>query len=313
MFKVTNLSVERNRPIINDISFSVNKGKLLCVVGKSGVGKSTLLHCLAGLIPQSQGTIVLNHQKQNFSDQGLIPGYKDVVLMNQDFALDNYHLVEENLKNACSLLPTPIQQEWVNELLTLFELNHLKKEKAIHLSGGEQQRLAFAVALAKEPSVLLLDEPFSNMDVHLKDKVMNYLILLKKRQKTAIIMVTHNGQEALNISDHIVFLEKGKMQRFAQPKEVYFFPFSFYEAVFFGKINEIKINREKLLFRPQQYEIEENKNAISIEIQFKRKHFYGIFELYEYSYKKTPIYLLQKNDVILEKIFVTASNEKKLE
>ena len=168
--------------------------------------------------------------------------------------------------------------------------------KANELSGGEQQRLALARALAGEPKVLLLDEPFSQLDVHIKRKIINYLLLLKKIRKTTFVVVTHDGQDILNLADEIAFFNNGEIQRLDSPQNMYYNVNNWLESSFFGKINELKINKTTYLFRPNQYFLKEEKDSILIKIKFKQVHFYGIYSLMEYRYNNSMIFLSQENN-----------------
>jgi ABC-type Fe3+/spermidine/putrescine transport system ATPase subunit len=183
------------------------------------------------------------------------------------------------------------REELVEELLHLLELKPVENLKAIVISGGEQQRLALARSLAKEPKVLLLDEPFAHLDVHLKPKIVNYLLKLREVQGVSMILVTHNGLEAMAMCDTIHFLNKGKITRTATPETFYFKPKTKFEGAFFGEINHIVRDSKRVLFRPNQYALEgtiENE----VEVQFVRSVFQGT---YYATYFKTP----KKETVVL--------------
>ena len=133
--------------------------------------------------------------------------------MNQDFKLDNYHSVVENIKEQVLYLPTAIRNKWVDEILEVLELDDIRDQKAHTLSGGEKQRLAIGRAIAKEPKLLLLDEPFSHLDGRMRSKLIRYLGELKSIRKMAIILVSHDGTELLGLSDKVYHLKNGQAIR----------------------------------------------------------------------------------------------------
>lgn len=255
MIEINHLSYSVESPILRDISFSLSEGEIQGIVGLSGAGKSTLLKLIAGFLPFQKGTVTLDKKKLAGSNEKLIPGYDDIQLVNQDFALDLYHSVAENIEVQALHLDKKNRNELVDELLDLVDLQKIRSLKAHLISGGEKQRLAIARALAKESKFLLLDEPFSQLDVYIKDNIMHYLMALRKVRNTGILLVTHNGKEAMAMCDTIHFLNEGQIQRTATPEDFYFYPSNYFEASFFGEINEVKIQRKKYLFRPHQFSL----------------------------------------------------------
>jgi iron(III) transport system ATP-binding protein len=275
MLKVKNIHFARHKSILSGIDLELKPGQILGLVGPSGAGKSTLLKIIAGLLDADCGTIKLGKEQIVGPKNLLIPGHPEVQLVNQDFELDLFHTVRENIVLKANYLPKNECNELVDELLEIFELNHLTQQIAKTLSGGEQQRLALARALAMEPKVILLDEPFAHVDAHLKSKISNYLMALKKIRKTIFILVTHDGQEVLSLADQIAFFSDGKIQRIDTPEAFYFAPKDAYEGLFFGDLNQIKINKKQVLFRPTEFSLDLNREGEEIEIKFIRKSFCG--------------------------------------
>ncbi len=275
MLKVKNIHFARHKSILSGIDLELKPGQILGLVGPSGAGKSTLLKIIAGLLDADCGTIKLGKEQIVGPKNLLIPGHPEVQLVNQDFELDLFHTVRENIVLKANYLPKNECNELVDELLEIFELNHLTQQIAKTLSGGEQQRLALARALAMEPKVILLDEPFAHVDAHLKSRISNYLMALKKIRKTIFILVTHDGQEVLSLADHIAFFSDGKIQRIDTPEAFYFAPKDAYEGLFFGDLNQIKINKKQVLFRPTEFSLDLNREGEEIEIKFIRKSFCG--------------------------------------
>ncbi|MEO9258225.1 MAG: ATP-binding cassette domain-containing protein [Crocinitomicaceae bacterium] len=259
-----------NRLVLDDVSFEIPENKTTVILGKSGGGKSTLLKIIAGLVNPDEGDIKIDDKIQPKAFQQLIPGNDFIKLVNQDFQLDIYHTVEENIRLKILHLKQDEQVTLTEELLQLFELNSIADKKALQISGGEQQRLALARALALEPKFLLLDEPFVHLDQSMKTKVGDFLTRLKEKKKTSIVLVTHDGKEALSWGDRIIFLQQGKIMREDAPKAFYEHPTDFEEGLFFGELNEINYQGKKYFFRPEMYVFSDAKEAISVTFHTNR-------------------------------------------
>ena len=281
MLKLNNVSLAFDKPIINNVSFELSEGEFIGVVGESGVGKTTLLKIISGLVNLSDGEVLLNEEKVEGPSRKLIPGHEEIKLVNQDFDLDIYHTVRENIREKILFLSKEEREEKIEELLKLMEIKHLEEQKAINISGGEQQRLAFARALASEPKVLLLDEPFSHLDFRLKNKIQNYLLSLKFQKGLSVIIVSHNGEEILSVSDKVIHFENGSVKRIDTPVNFYNNPESLNEALLFGAVNELNISDETILFRPNAYSIlSSNKdNKREVNLSFIGAQFGGAFYL----------------------------------
>lgn len=291
MIEIKELSFSAGKEILKDIHLTVRQGEIHGIVGISGAGKSTLLKLVGGLVDYTQGEILFEGKKIIGPSLKLIAGYDDLQLVNQDFALDLQHTVRENIRVQAQHLKLKDREEIVEELLELLELKPIEHLKAVVISGGEQQRLALARSLAKEPKVLLLDEPFAHLDVHLKPKITNYLLKLREIRGVSIVIVTHNGLEAMAMCDTIHFLNKGKITRTATPEKFYYNPKTKFEAAFFGEINSLTLNDKRILFRPNQYTLVEDAPN-KIQIHFERSIFQGS---YYANYFKTT----QKQSIVL--------------
>lgn len=285
------------KPIIDGVSLNLKNGSFLGIVGPSGAGKSTLLKIIAGLLDADSGSVSLDSESISGPKDRLIPGHPEIKLVDQQFELDRFHTVEENLRLQMTHLPENLRAELTDELLSLMELGDLKKRKASELSGGEQQRLALARALACEPKVLLLDEPFAHLDAPIKSKVIRYLAALRKTRKTSFVLVSHDGREVLSLADEIAYFNEGKIQRTASPKAFYSESFSADEARFFGEINSLRIGRKTYLFRPDAYFVSEFENSIKVELSYRKTYYYGLFELDEYLYKNQLLLLKRETCV----------------
>jgi iron(III) transport system ATP-binding protein len=222
MIVVENVSLNYERTILDRISFEVKSGETLGIVGKSGAGKSSLLKIIAGLLDVTSGQVSCNDERVKGPSERLVPGHPEIQLVNQDFKLETFHTVEENIRECILYLPTNVRDRFVDELIGLLELNDVRTQKAHTLSGGEQQRLSIARALAREPKVLLLDEPFSHLDGRLRLKLITYLIELKQVRGTTIILVSHDGSDVLSLSNRIVLMKNGMIQRGGVPRKMYY-------------------------------------------------------------------------------------------
>lgn len=267
--------------ILAGVSLSVSEGEILSVIGKSGAGKSTFLKCIAGLLSPSSGSIFHSGKEVVGPDEKLIAGHDEIAWIPQEFKEDDFYTVFENIKRHLLHLSREQQARFTKELIDLLDLTSVKEHKSKDLSGGERQRLSIACALAREPEVLLLDEPFAHLDVHLRKKVGRYLKKLCTTRGMAIILVTHEGEEALSWSDKIAFMNKGKIKRKCTPEDAYNHPKSLYEGRFFGELNSIYVENKQHLFRPWEYKLTRYKNHHPIEVSFLdaefRSGFYANF------------------------------------
>ncbi|MEY4659531.1 MAG: hypothetical protein RJB36_1297 [Bacteroidota bacterium] len=273
MIKLKNIELSYAKPIIKRANLSVKKGEILGLVGKSGAGKSSLLKIIAGLIDPSSGEVMLDGQTQPRVQQLLIPGFKHVAMVNQDFKLDIYHTVEENLREVVLHLPAHKRDKRVQQLLRLFDLRSISETKAHLISGGEQQRLAIARAIADQPAILLLDEPFGHLDANLRNRLTHHLIRLREEEETTIILVSHEGQDVLGLCDSICILKNGNLSKKHQPEFLYYNYSNVQQARLFGPVNVVSHGDTTLLFRPDEYRISTNDNGIPVT--FLRSIFVG--------------------------------------
>ena len=293
MLAVSAISLGYEKPVLCNVSLSLVGSEIIGLVGKSGAGKSSLLKIMAGLIDQDSGDVLLDGKLQPKSSLRLIPCTKAIELVNQDFKLDVYHTVAENIREAILYLPNTERERRVEQMLSLFELKPLRHQKAHLLSGGEQQRLAIARAVAKKPKVLLLDEPFAHLDARLRLKLTNFLLKIKEKEGVAMVIVSHDGQEILGVSDSICILKNGRLSRKKNRIEAYYNSSSKNDALFFGPINSIVLNGKRVLFRPDEYK---QNNSGSILLSFVRAVFLGsIYYNYFYTLAKEEIVLISIN------------------
>ena len=293
MFRIRDISLSFEWEVLSKVSITIGKGEIIGLVGRSGAGKSSLLKIMAGLIDQDSGEVLLDNQLQPKSSLRLIPGTKGIELVNQDFKLDVYHTVDENIRESILHLPNTQRERRVEQMLSLFELKPLRHKKAHLLSGGEQQRLALARAIAKKAKVLLLDEPFAHLDARLRLKLTNYLLKIREKEGLAIVIVSHDGQEILGVSDTVCILKNGRLSRKKNRIDAYYNPSNKLEALFFGPINSILLNGKRVLFRPDEYK---QNSSGEIPLYFIRSLFLGsIYYNYFYTLTKEEVVLISIN------------------
>lgn len=225
--------------VIEDISFSIAKGKQVSLIGESGCGKSTLLKLLYGLHDLDEGTISYFGKPVLGPKHNLIPGEDYMKYLAQDFGLMPYITVAENIGKYLSNIYPDKKKARINELLDLVEMTAFANVKVQYLSGGQQQRTALAKALALEPEILLLDEPFSQIDTFRTNTLRRRLFRYFREKEITCIIATHDPSDVLSFSDEAIILKDGKIIAQGCPKAIYENPGNHYIASLFGEVNEI--------------------------------------------------------------------------
>ncbi|MFH1974685.1 MAG: ABC transporter ATP-binding protein [Pseudomonadota bacterium] len=225
---------------VNRIQLEVNKGELLTLLGPSGCGKTTTLRCIAGLEKPEEGDIIIDG-KPMFSEGFVQPSKRGIGMMFQNYAVWPHMKVYNNIVYGLRLQKISRQsiKEKAKEVVELVGLQGLEDRYPGQLSGGQQQRVALARALIRNPKVLLLDEPLSNLDAKLREKMRFEIKSLVKRMGITSVYVTHDQAEAMVISDRIVVMEKGNIVQIGTPDEIYDKPTSRFVADFIGAMNFI--------------------------------------------------------------------------
>jgi ABC-type multidrug transport system ATPase subunit len=253
MLKLANVSLKYDDWILKNINQEFESSEIYGVVGRSGAGKTSFLKIISAFQNATEGDVIFKGKKLIGPNEKLIPGYDDIQLVNQDFALELFHTVEQNVKEKILSRHKEVQSELIDEYLELVELDEIRVRQARYLSGGEQQRLAIARALANEPEVLLLDEPFVHLDQRLKYKILNYLKELNRLRGTTIIIVSHDGAELMGFASQILYLKNGNVKRNGDIASFYYKPYDVSEAELMGPINAVSLNGKQVLFRPNEY------------------------------------------------------------
>ena len=219
---------------VRDLSFSVYEGELLTLLGPSGCGKTTTLRALAGLERPTAGTVALQGRPVAGPETFVQPEHRDVGLVFQDFALFPHLSARENVAFGLGDWSQSAREQRVTELFELVELTGLEDRMPAELSGGQKQRVALARALAPEPEVLLLDEPFSDLDRELRLEMREEVRRIIDQTGVTAVFVTHNQQEALSISDRLAVLRNGEIKQLGHPETVFQQPESRFVAEFLG-------------------------------------------------------------------------------
>ncbi len=217
----------------DDVSFGIEKGKLIGLLGPSGSGKTTILRMIAGLEIPDSGEIVIDGKVVN----NIRAGERGIGFVFQNYALFRYMTVYDNIAFGLKVLKKDKSfiKERVTELIKLIGLEGLEKRYPSQLSGGQRQRVAFARALAPNPQLLLLDEPFAAIDAKVRQELRSWLKEMISKLGITSIFVTHDQDEAIEVADEIVITNKGRVEQIGSPAEVYRTPKTAFTASFFGQ------------------------------------------------------------------------------
>ena len=260
-------------PIIRKLEFSVKKGEIISFLGESGSGKTTFLKCIAGLEKIHSGSILLNNVVLN--DKGIFvkPQDRKIGFVFQDYPLFPHLNLEENIVFNLDKK----YHKNLDYILTLTGLKYFISRYPHELSGGEQQRTCVARALIREPELLLLDEPFSNLDSAIKQSMREEIYKIIKETNTTTILVTHDINDSLNIADKILIFKAGIVQQYDKPEKMYCEPANCYCAMILGDMNKLFIGSETYYVRPEKVEVVKKSNhKIKVEKCFFQGREYKI-------------------------------------
>lgn len=224
---------------LENVSFNLKAGQVCAIVGESGSGKTTLVRLIAGLERPDHGSIAMNDKIIASLDKFIQPEKRKIGLVFQEYALFPHLTILENVLYGISKVRN--KKKKAQEMLDLVGLSDMGKRYPHQLSGGQQQRVALARALAPEPSLLILDEPFSNLDTMLRTQLRNEVFEIIKKTEVTVLFVTHDTQDALSVADEILILQKGKVIQKDVAANLYVKPNTLYVASLFG--NTVHINK----------------------------------------------------------------------
>jgi iron(III) transport system ATP-binding protein len=230
---------ETGRPAVQEISFAAREGEILCLLGPSGCGKTTILRAIAGFEPVRSGQIYLSGQLVSSPDVMTPTENRRVGMVFQEYALFPHLRVQDNIAFGLRHLAKNERHAQVGEMLRLTGLEGFERRYPHELSGGQQQRVALARALVRNPVVLLLDEPFSNLDPDMTGRMRQELHDLLRRTKTTTVLVTHDHDEAFAMADRIAVLNRGRLEQFDTPEMMYHMPATPFVADFVGQADFI--------------------------------------------------------------------------
>jgi iron(III) transport system ATP-binding protein len=221
--------------VVSQVSFSLAPGQIGCLLGPSGCGKTTVLRAIAGFEPAWQGRILIDGTVVSSKTVCLAPEKRNIGMVFQDFALFPHLRVEDNLRFGLKRLDSKAQQSRVQEMLAIVGMPAYAQAYPHQLSGGQQQRIALARALAPQPGVLLLDEPFSNMDAEMREQLAREVRSILKQENNTAILVTHDQNEAFAMADQICVMNEGSVQQQGSGYDLYHEPANRFVADFIGQ------------------------------------------------------------------------------
>lgn len=224
---------------VSDVNLNINSGQFVAVLGESGSGKSTLLKLIYGLLSPDQGDILFKGQRVLGPQEKLIPGHDSMRLIAQDFNLNTYAKVYDNIAAMLSNTDLEAKKRKTWQIMEFLRITHLADQRTVDLSGGEQQRVAIARALVTEPEVLLLDEPFSQVDVMMRKQLRADLKRLSVDLGITIILVSHDPFDGLSLADQLILVRNGKVLQYDHPKNIIAQPLNAYVASLLGEANII--------------------------------------------------------------------------
>ncbi len=236
LIEVKNIECKyRQHTIVKDLSLHVNQGSLVCLLGPSGCGKTTVLRAIAGFEPVHHGTIHINDQEVSRPGFTLVPEKRQLGMVFQDYALFPHMTVLENISFGLRKLGKTEQQATAREMLSVVGMNEYGERYPHELSGGQQQRIALARALAPHPKAILLDEPFSNLDVEMRKRLSSEVRNILKNRGITGIMVTHDQDEAFALGDSVGVMKDGRILQWDTPFNLYHEPADRFVADFIGQ------------------------------------------------------------------------------
>ena len=316
MLEVKNISFSYDKkPVLKNINFFVEKGKHISIIGESGCGKSTLLKIIYGLLHVDEGEVFYNNNKLLGPNYYLVPGEEFMKYQAQDFDLMPFITVEENVGKYLSNFYKKEKKKRILELLELVEMSEYAHVKPQFLSGGQQQRIALARVLANEPEVILLDEPFSNIDNFKKNKLRHNLFAYFKEKGITCIVATHDNADILSYADEVIVLKDGRIIAKNPPENLYKNPPNKYTASLFGEVNELPVHllmpyedkEKKVLIYPHEFDLI-TESLLKVKVQ--KSYFKGTGFLIEAHFENGPIFFnypkkIQENTTV----FLSVNNE----
>jgi iron(III) transport system ATP-binding protein len=296
MLKVENITFGYEKTtVLKDVSFLVKQGEHLSVIGESGSGKSTLLKLIYGEYDLNKGQIFWKDNEILGPKYNLVVDYNFIKLVSQEFDLMPFITVEENIGKFLSNFFPLEKKERISELLEVVELIDFAKTKVKNLSGGQKQRVALARAIAKQPEILLLDEPFSHIDNFKKQSLRRKLFRYLKEKKITCIVATHDKDDVLGYSDYMMVLHDSKIITYDEPQQLFKNPKTPLIASFFGEFNIIN----DTIFYAHEIRLVPKSN---FKVTIKQSYFKGSYYLIEAT--------LDGNNIFFESLSLLEANSE---
>jgi len=226
--------------VVNDVSFSVNPDEIFAILGPSGCGKTTTLRIIAGFERLDSGEVSLRGQVVDGPAVHMQPENRGIGFVFQEYALFPHLNVHDNIAFGLRRLTKVEREARIDHMIMIAGLRGLEKRKPSELSGGQQQRVALARAIAPMPTILFLDEPFSNLDAVLRHNTRHEVRAIIKKSGISAILVTHDQEEALSFADRIAVMRNGRIEQIGTPEYVYKYPQTDFVAAFLGRTNLVK-------------------------------------------------------------------------
>lgn len=285
LLQVTNISFQEAGNFgLKNISFTQQPFQKLAIAGETGAGKSTLLQIIAGLVQPGSGEVRFEGQRVEGPQEKLVPGHAGIAYLSQQFELPKFLRVEQALQYANTLADGE-----ADDLFALCQIDHLLTRKTNQLSGGERQRIALARLLLSSPKLLLLDEPFSNLDSAHKKTLKSVIAAISEQLAITCILVSHDPPDTLSWADEILVLQAGEIVQRGAPTHIYRQPVSEYVAGLFGNYNVLKgaiaklfaekagvpLQKGKLLVRPENFRLTDAGKGIKGTV--RATTFYGSY------------------------------------
>ena len=237
----------KDKEILKNITFDIKEGELVCILGPSGCGKTTLLNIIGGFVSDYSGDVLLSNENIN----NIPPEKREIATVFQSYGLFTHKNVIDNVSYGLKLLKIDknMREKRARDMLEKVGLAGYEKKKIKELSGGEQQRVAIARSMVLNPKLLLLDEPLSNLDVHLRDVMRKEIKRIQKQFGVTMIIVTHDQEDAFKLADRVIVINEGHIEQVGTPEELYKEPKNNFISSFIGENNIID---ESLVIRPEE-------------------------------------------------------------